>query len=105
MVSTIALSHHYLTLHRRGIDFDPVEILCHPIDGQADWFRRFREGDDVLWMADFHAVARFRNVRTPDRKTLSVRPEDQMRVRVKVDRFDLNSIGDDFTLLAYGRVQ
>lgn len=56
-------------------------------------------------MADLHLVATLRNVRALDGQVHRVRPKDDVRMGVEIQRLDALLAKNDFALLALRRVQ
>ena len=88
-----------------SVHLQPVEILGHPIDRQVYWHSSFGECDDDLRMADLHLVAAFGNIRSLDSQIYGIHPEDDVRVRVKVQGLYSLLAEDDFSLLALRCIQ
>ncbi len=104
-VTAVVFGSHDLTLGRLAVHLQPVEILSHPIHRQVDRNGRFREGDDDLRMANLHLVAALRNVRALDGQVHRVRPKDNVRMGVEIQRLDALLAENDIALLALRRVQ
>ena len=104
-VSSVAFGRQNLSFERRSVQFQPVKVLRHPIEGQGDRFGRFGEADDVLRVADLYVVSTFRNVRPADAHVHGIRPEDDVRVRIEIDRLDPLLVEQNFVPLTGCRVE